>query len=184
MKTGDHDGFDYYGVVSYALRDKIGYTKEWHIKNIANHSNLKFSPTNFHEVLDQSKPDVLSFARHPAHDPVQVAERFHRGFTAHFTNIMKKIGYDYRPTVFQNNFYWNFFVAKPEIYERYVSEMLAPAMDVMEGMPELLTNAGYQKLPPAAAQKLNLKHYPFHTFLCERMFSYFAHINRLKCAHF
>jgi len=26
--------------------------------------------------------------------------------------------------------------------------------------------------------------YPYHPFLCERFFSYFAHLHRLDCAHF
>jgi hypothetical protein len=62
--------------------------------------------------------------------------------------------------------------------------MLAPAMAAMDQMPELMQPSGYSVLPPQLAARFGVPHYPYHSFLCERFFSYFAHINQLSCAHY
>jgi hypothetical protein len=180
-----HKDSDYFGVVSYQLIDKIGVIKNWKIKNIANTSVNKFTPELFERELYRYKPDAMSFQRHIPHDTVTFADRFHPDFSKYFKEIMNKIGYQWRPIIFENVFYCNYFVAKSEIYERYVSEMLAPAMDVMEEMPELMGNSNYpKKLPDNLNKSFGINHYPYHPFLCERMFSYFAHVHKLQCKHY
>jgi len=58
-------------------------------------------------------------------------------------------------------------------------------MAVMDQMPELREDSGYpHPLPPPLQARFSIPHYPFHPFLCERLFSYFAHIHRLTCAHY
>jgi len=55
----------------------------------------------------------------------------------------------------------------------------------MDRMPELMQDSRYPApLPESLRPRFRIAHYPFHTFLCERFFSYFAHMNRLKCAHY
>jgi hypothetical protein len=62
---------------------------------------------------------------------------------------------------------------------------LEPAMEVMETMPELMQNSGYPKVLPEHLQRQwGINYYPYHTFLCERMFSFYAHLNKLKCLHY
>lgn len=189
INDGKHLNSEYFGVVSYKLREKIGtlMRRQWaSLPNIANHSFNKFEPEFFESQLKRSQPDVMSFQRHIPHDPVSVATGFHPGFNKYFSDIMHKIGYDYKPEVFKNVFYCNFFVAKSEIYEKYVKEMLIPAKKVMDEMPELMANSNYQhgKLPEDLAKKWGITHYPYHAFLCERMFSYFVHLNNYNCLHF
>lgn len=178
----------YFGVVSYKLREKIGSVmkERWaNIPNIANHSVKEFTPDLFETELSKHLPDVMSFQRHLPHDPISVAERFHPGFTKHFKTIMNEIGYDWNPTHFENVFYCNFFVAKSDIYDRYVKDMLKPAMEVMKSRVSVFENSHYpERLPDNLRQKFGISHYPFHPFLCERMFSYFAHLNKLKCLHY
>jgi hypothetical protein len=66
-----------------------------------------------------------------------------------------------------------------------VKEMLGPTMDIMKGMPELMENSRYPKaLPDHLKKSFGINHYPYHPFLCERMFSYFVHLHKLKCLHY
>lgn len=178
---------EYFGVVSYKLREKIGETIEsWkNNKNIANKSIRKFTPEQFQHELLKGKPDAMSFQRHMGHDPISYANKFHPGFSGYFQHILKKVGYNWSPTYLENVFYCNYFVAKNEIYEKYVNDMLAPAMEVMKNMPELMRDSHYpHKLPENLKEKFGVNHYPYHPFICERMFSYFAHIHNLKCLHY
>lgn len=187
IELGAHRGHDYFGVVSHKLREKITITKHgWaKIKNIANVSDLPFSPQLFQTILLQKRPDTMSFQRHIPHDPISFADKFHPNFSKYFAEIMHKTGYKWTPISFENVFYCNFFVAKNEIYERYVTEMLAPAMDIMLEMPELFQNSNYpHALPEELKIKFNIQYYPYHPFLCERMYSYFVHIHKLKVWHF
>jgi hypothetical protein len=188
VESNAHLGNEYFGVVSHKLRHKIGFEMrmQWKgLPNIANHSTNQFTPQSFHFELNRLKPDAMSFQRHAPHDPVTFADQFHPNFSKYFREIMYRIGYLWTPDRIENVFYCNFFVAKSEIYERYVREMLGPAMDVMETMPELMGNSLYPNaLPENLKQSFGVNHYPYHTFLCERMFSYFAHIHKLKCMHY
>jgi hypothetical protein len=130
-------------------------------------------------------PDAMSFQRHIQHDTVSFADKFHPKFSVYFKEIMSKIGYNWSPEVLENVFYCNYFVAKSDIYEKYCKEKLIPAINVMKNMQELLKNSGYPKaLPLNLVDKFGINHYPYHPFLCERMFSYFAHIHKLKCLHY
>jgi hypothetical protein len=187
IEGGQHLGSDYFGVVSHKLREKIHITKHsWKdMANISNKSNQQFTPELFKTELYKLKPDAMSFQRHMPHDPISFADKFHPNFSKYFKEIMAKIGFNWAPSHFNNVFYCNFFVAKSEVYEEYVKEMLAPAMDVMLEMPELFNDSKYPyPLPDDLKKKFNCEKYPYHPFIGERMFSYFAHINNLNCTHF
>jgi len=188
VEGGKHLGCDYFGVVSYKLKEKLGYTmkEKWaKIPNIANHSTEEFTPEKFEFELKKHLPDIMSFQRHMPHDPIKQADRFHPNFSSFWNYIMNRIGYNWEPTHFQDVFYCNYFVAKPDIYEKFVKEMLAPAMDVMKEMPELMENSGYpHKLPPALRETFKINHYPYHAFICERMFSYWVHLHNYKSLHY
>ena len=187
IESGKHKDSEYFGVVSYQLREKNVITKDsWrNNKNIANISVKEFTPELFESELLYHKPDIMSFQRHSPHDPVTVADQFHPNFSRYFKEIMNKIGYDWKPTNFEDIIYCNSFVAKSEIYERYAKEMLAPAMDIMKEMPELSGNAGYSKeLPDNLKKEFGINYYPYHPFLIERFFSYFAWMNNLNVLHF
>lgn len=187
VSEGAHKNCEYFGVVSYKLRDKIAITKrDWSsIKNIANTSDKQFTAQDFELELMRAKPDIMSFQRHVGHDSISFADQFHPNFSKYFAEIMQKIGYKWTPKHFPNVFYCNYFVAKSEIYERFVTEMLAPAMKIMQEMPELMGNSKYPKqLPGNLKKKWGIDHYPYHAFLCERFMSYFAHENNLNCLHY
>lgn len=188
INEGAHRDCEYFAVVSYKLREKIGrFMKHaWaSLPNIANHSFNEFEPERFEAILKEQRPDVMSFQRHIPHDTVMFADNFHPEFSNFFAEIITKIGLQWQPEIIKNVFYCNFFAAKAEIYERYVTEVLIPAKGIMDGMPELMNNSRYpHKLPIHLSEKLGFTHYPYHPFLCERLFSYFVHINNFKCLHF
>lgn len=188
VRNGHHLDTDYFGVVSYKLREKIGIMQNnWRSHpNIANHSVQTFTPEQFKDELYKGLPDAMSFQCHSPHDPVLEAVKYHSKFADLWLEIMTKIGYNWKPTRIQNIFYCNFFVAKSQIYERFVKEMLGPAIMVMNEMPGLMADSGYRSSPfPKELQyKFGIQHWPYHAFICERMFSYFAHIHNLKCLHY
>jgi hypothetical protein len=126
----------------------------------------------------------MSFQRHPPHDPVTLGSWYHPNFADYFQRIMAAIGYSWTPAGVADIFYFNYFVARADIYKRYVDEMLSPAMAVMDGMPELMQDARYAPLPEPLRTQFGISFYPYHPFLCERFFSFFAHVHRLKCAHY
>lgn len=182
-----HTDAEYFGVVSYQLRNKISTTRTvWrNINNIGNVSENIFSSIHFEQVLRKGMPDVMSFQKHIPHDPITFANQFHPNFSKYFKDIMNRIGYQWEPTRFEDVFYCQYFVAKSKIYEQFVNEMLIPAMDVMDTMPELMHNSNYPKpLPILLRDQWGIGWYPYHSFLCERMFSYFVHLNKLKCLHY
>jgi hypothetical protein len=173
VESGAHEGSDYFGVVSHKLRSKLGVTRTfWRGTPIGNVSSRTFTPEDFEAELSRTQPDAMGFQQHPPHDPVTLANQFHPNFSDHFARIMAAIGCGWKPTVFKDVFYFNYLVARPSIYQRYVREMLAPAMAVMDQMPDRL------------AARFGVPHYPYHSFLCERFFSYFVHLNNLTCGHY
>lgn len=183
-----HFNSEYFGVVSYKLREKIGdiMQNKWRaISNIANHSLKTFEPELFEDELRKHKPDVMSFQCHVSHDPVSFANQFHPGFSEMFSQIMFQIGYHWRPEHYKFVSYCNFFVAKSTVYHEFVHKMLIPAMAVMYRMPELMQDSRYPSdLPLNLQERFGIKHYPYHSFLCERMFSYWCHLNKLKCLNY
>ena len=188
IDAGLHKNHEYFAVVSYKLREKIGAVmrERWkNIPTIANHSLVDFSPALFEGKLRELAPDVMSFQRHMGHDPVTVADRFHPGFSNFFREIMSRIGFKWEPMAFTDVFYCNYFAARSEIYQSFVDEMLRPAMYVMEKMPELMQNSRYPNpLPEDLRLKFGITWYPYHAFLTERMFSYYVWMKKYKCAHF
>lgn len=183
-----HLDCQYFGVVSYKLKQKLDYVmkQQWRsMDNIANHSTNKFTPELFETELLFKNPDIMSFQRHISHDTVSVADRFHPNFAKYFTEIMEKIGYKWIPVDIKDVFYCNYFVARPAIYEKFVHEMLIPAMEVMKNMPELMGNSNYPRiLPNKLKQSFGVNHYPYHSFLCERMFSFYVSLNQFKVLHY
>lgn len=192
VDLGQHKDAEYFGVVSYKLRYKVGTDMKQNWRghpNIANHSENEFSPEAFAAQLREHRPDAMSFQCHMPHDPISTAESFHPGFMNLWSEIMRQIGWDWTPTRIDDIFYCNFFVARREIYDDYVNRMLAPAMDVMSKMNKLglllWQDSNYRNSPvPEFIKARGIDHWPFHPFICERFFSWYAHKMKLKCLHY
>ena len=187
IEKGEHIDSTYFGVVSYNMRDKHHMMKKrWNsISGIRNESDADISYDALYAKLLLESPDVLSLQTHAPHDPIAFANRVHPGFLVFWMHIMDKIGYQWEPTIYPWVSYCNYFIAKRDIYERYVMEMLIPAMEVMNEMPELMARCPYPKM---YSEKLKadtgVDHYTWHSFLCERLFTHFAFTQNLKCQNF
>jgi hypothetical protein len=184
INSDAHRQSKYFGVLSHKFRTKIEERKQsnWsHLPNFANTSRAEFSPRQIDFVLDRFNFPVLNLMQHPSHDPVSYGNKFHANLSHFFAYVLKEIGYDWKPCVIENVFYSNYFIAKSEIYEHYVKSMLEPAIKVMDKMPELWSNSGYSfELPIELQNKWGVKHYPYHSFVLERLFSYYCHVNQIK----
>lgn len=133
------------------------------------------------EVL-QTDYDVLSFTKNTsAHDTLAFLEAKHEGSIAILKRIFDKVGRKF-PSRVRFPIYQNAFCARTDIYQRYVSELLLPAIWMMsndEEMKDLLwTDAGYTistlGVPvdfDRIEKFLGVRFYPKHPFICERLFS-------------
>lgn len=159
---------DKVGVCSYDLRQSMG-------------SGVPMRCELTAEMLD-TEYDVLSLMRKDTEqDMIWRMGQWHPGSDLLFYRILEKIGKP-KPGKLKNPIYQNHFLAKREIYQAYVSEMLVPFMDCMENDEEIkpLVNvdSGYYKLKPPYTEFahrvmnfLGTNYVTLHTFLCERLFS-------------
>lgn len=181
--SGAHKEREYFGVVSYNLLKKLGWKSKRLDPVIRNTSEREFDFNHFKECANNY--DVLAFSSIAPHDPVTLANKYHPKFVEYFQRVTEKIGHKWYPIFIAVPIYWNFFVAKNDIYEDYVLNWLIPAMEVMETMKELNGNSGYHKqLPEHLRGSFGMSHYPYHTFLCERLFGWYCHVNKLNVANY
>ncbi|MGK7943839.1 MAG: hypothetical protein AB4058_05160 [Microcystaceae cyanobacterium] len=132
-------------------------------------------------------PDILIpfFPYHETHpySILEEAERCHPQFINLFHFILDELKLPYLEL--QVPIYENAVIAKSHIYKKYVREILLPVMSVIENIPEdseeykiLWSNSnyrGYAKDNPVF-QKLGVDYFPYHTFICERLWSYFVEL--------
>lgn len=156
-----HDPEEYFGVLSWNLRNKIERMKQYPspFKNISPDS---YSLNWLMEHIDKGE-DVIFLMEHRVHNPIQAADKIHPKFLRFWIEIVNELfvntacSCDYEKVI-----YCNFFIAKHKVYKAYVDQILDPAMKIMDTMPELNEDAKYPLGPG----------YTYHTFICERLFSY------------
>lgn len=183
IKEGKHIESDYFGVLSGNFRHKIIHSRE----------GKKITPQYILDNIGDS--DVVSFFRHHKNkNVVNKADLFHPGFKRALKNILSAIGFDVdldkdtRFTVYQNH-----FIAKSSIYEKYVKELLEPVINEMcnksnkELQNIIWQDSGYHKkntMPEKLKKELGVSYYPYHTFICERLFSVFLNkYPHIICKH-
>jgi len=177
-QTGKMNGNDYVGFLSLTYKDKCRKLKNSRVKGVTNYSSIP-DRLIINEVLKTYKPDILNIQRHEPHNVVGLCEHLHPNTGKMFEKIFKEIGFDYTPKHEKYIFYCNFQICKAPIYKAYVQEMLQPAMEVMSNMPELMNNSHYPKpLPIHLKNAWNINFYPFHTFICERLFTVWVNNNK------
>lgn len=138
------------------------------------------------EKLD-SDYQVLSFTRNSdRHNMMAMANAWHSDFLPAITMLWQKLGIK-MPGEVKHAIYQNHFSAKTEIYKRYVSEFLQPAIDLIESDEELnmimKKHSGYGRLSKDAdlksvQAKLGMTDYPLCCFVLERCPSLWFTINR------
>lgn len=177
---------EYFGVVSHKLS-----TKMWNYP-FTRHG-VKFDQGWLERNLNDW--DIVFLSRNNSSNFLQSAENWHSrkskySFLDTLGLIFEAAGFPFNTRVkIKHPVYHNHFVARTEIYERYVAELLAPAMKAMSEDSELqkrcMEDSGYtsiskQVLPPEAQAELEVNYFTMHTFLCERFFSCWLQDKRYK----
>lgn len=136
----------------------------------------------------ESDYEVLSFTRNGRdHKMIAMANTWHPDFMPAITMLWDKLGYK-MPREVKNPIYQNHYSAKTEIYKRYVSEFLAPAIDLVDKDDELralmLKPSNYGRLSRDAdlkgvKAKLGLTDYPLCPFVLERCPSLFFQLHNI-----
>lgn len=121
--------------------------------------------------------EVLSFTRNGRdHKMMAMAATWHPDFMPAITMLWEKLGLKI-PRETKNPIYQNHYSAKTNIYKRYVSEFLSPAMDLIDKDEELralmLKPSNYGRMSRDAdlksvKNKLGLTDYPLAPFVLER----------------
>lgn len=124
-------------------------------------------------LIKDEDVDVISFVPHIS-NYLAWTEHQHPGFLPLFTSLCKQLGLKIKEP--ECVIYSNFFVAKRPVYIRYVDEILIPSIEWMERpdiKPLVIQDAKYKSgLNHTDLKKYTgLDHYPFTTFLLERLIS-------------
>lgn len=169
IKKGEHKKTEYFGVFSHKVK-----------KRVFKQDGMMFNPANLEKVISNNQYiDVFSFnARRKQGNIIKQAENYHKGFIAIIEKILERTGFmDAIPDKLPEIVLFNLFIARSGIYEQYVKELLIPAMDILKDLPEAYKDAKYRRLDPETKERFKkgfgLTHYPYHPFICERLFSVF-----------
>lgn len=128
--------------------------------------------------------DVYSFSKFANLGTIisNLPENSHPGFGEIFFPVCEDLGL---PTYFAPDLvYENFFIAKTDIYRSYISDIIKPAIDLLEGKYKSLAwrNAKYLQ-NNNLLRDTGLSYYTFHTFVLERLLNQYIEKNKLsvKC---
>lgn len=179
IESGDCVGSDYYTVLSWKFKTK---------------TFNRLSEKNFY-FAEQFKPDVIGiWANVKPHNvwlqPIKLGWHPIEFLECGKYIIHKIYGIDVE-TLNTPVCYSNYQIVKSDIYEKYVKELLAPAMDLMSNdeylREKLFVDAKYRTVTKGEIANTDtcLKvfgkpYYTLHPFVCERLFSTFASIHNLK----
>lgn len=171
INDGDHDGCDYFGVLSWAFERKRAVSLSKLLPLVDGTSDV-FAFDNLHK-----QPNVW-----------RKAETWHKGII----DVAREVFKQSHPhvaerfdTVQTPNIYSNAFLTRPDVYEQYVYDWLDPFMSVLmrtESAQKPCTSYTAMK----AKQGVTSEHlrratgYPYYTlmpFVCERLFSTFLAFN-------
>jgi hypothetical protein len=156
--TPTFDDNKYYGIFSPKFGIKTGFNKPI----------LEFM-LDYHRYKEY---DLIAIC-HPLPLPyLRFTDNHHMGFMDIFTQLCDKLNIQVQEP--STVIYANQFIAKGWLYKKYVSEVITPAIEILENdLKELAwKNSGYNGLKPEKLKELTgLKYYTFHTFLLERLLS-------------
>lgn len=158
---------NYTGVFSWKFPNKTGLTKEM-----------------VHFLTKDEDVDVISFCVQEfkgksgrAYKYLEFTEIVHPGFIEGFTHLCNYLQLEVKEPACV--IYAGQWVAKEEVYRRFVNEILVPAMDYMESDPKMKEYAWkdseYNKRAGLKGEELKkytgLNYYPMACFFLERLVS-------------
>ncbi|MEM9109154.1 MAG: hypothetical protein AAGC72_03950 [Planctomycetota bacterium] len=166
IESREHVNQDYFGVFSHNFRLKL---KNW------DHSRSYDQYEELENYVLGSGADVISVLNtNDNHDPIEIGDWWHPNFSRVMKMVLNKVGFKYQRKALKHSLYCNCFVATPHFWESYCTELLFPAIDVMEKAEgelwhRLNSNSNYAPLAKNLQEKFGLKYYPYHPFICERL---------------
>lgn len=186
-KTGDHVGHDYYGVVSWRFKDKVPMDR------------------NLLEVLMENETsDIVSFmgkfkmgVGSGKVDSVWLhADRWHRDFSKIGNMLSERLGWGVDVTKLKTPIvYYNYWIARNEVFEDFCKEMLEPALFIMSNeedkeLQELLwrdadyrNSAGTNLDMEGCLKVFGVPYYPYHPFVAERLISTYIALYKPSFKH-
>lgn len=191
---------EYFGVFSHQFRYKIWIDRK----------RRQITPDVLQEWVNELKGhyQVISFFRSNEKNTkhfFKYADRVHKNnFLEPFKLLIDLLGFPFEENMRAKAFiHQNHFLATPDIYEDYVERLLAPAMSLMDSDKDLCKlvweDSGYKRskgLPERLIRDLTAYHrnvtgrykridyYPMHTFICERLFSYYLTALNTNVKHY
>jgi hypothetical protein len=180
VQMGEHLKAKYFGVWSHDIKDEF----------IFKENGQRFSPEYLEELLKISDYPVIGFQKRRKNPNIIIqAEHYHPGFVAIMQKVLNITGYLPKiPDRVNNILLFNHFLMRGELYERYVNELLIPAVNALKEIPEAFNDAKYSRKRAPETEARFIKafgkpYYPFHPFILERLPSLFLQKNKLTVKH-
>jgi hypothetical protein len=182
IRNGEHKKADYFGVWSHDIRKELVWKE----------GELRFSPANLEIVVEANKHiDIFGFQkRRENRNIILQAEHYHKGFVAIVQRILEETKFlPQIPKTLDHVILFNHFIAKSEVYEQYVNELLIPAMSVLANIHEAWNDANYKKgkttpeIKARFVKAFGKDYYPMHPFILERLPSLFLQKYKLPFKH-
>jgi hypothetical protein len=175
-EKGEVHSSDYFGVLSWRIESK-NYLSLSLLNNIT-----------FDHNLYSFRKTVVN------HNVFQVSNICHPKFGYLFDKMLTNLGLSYNDFVrVEWGLYQNAIIAHRDIYLDYLENWLLPSMKFIETNTDpmfvsyLKSDPLYSLYPPGRREKLQeflgTPWYQYHTFICERLWSIYFHVNGAKIKH-
>jgi hypothetical protein len=183
VEMGLHKDCGHFGLLSPNYLQKIENCKYWgeDVRNKSQH--VVTSKESILEFAEQNKDvDVISLTSHPPHLACRFAQEYHPNFCRIMQMVLDYIGYDVN--IYEVNtriVYFSYYLAKPDVLEQFVNELLSPFIAACyedETLRKIVftKNSNYAKdFPDNLAAMYGINFYPFAPFLAERLMILFLH---------
>jgi hypothetical protein len=177
-----HSASDYFGVFSWRFSEKIPLRSEV-IFDLMAEDGYEADVYTFFEGTHRGLGEV-------GYNTWTYGECSHPGLIEAGEALMNRLGIrvDFRhlpaPIIYQNH-----FICRSELYERYVRELLAPAIQTMNDVTDrdiqdlVGRDAQYIARSDTAAQVFGRPYFSLEPFICERLFSVWAALQSLEVRH-
>jgi hypothetical protein len=184
IRAGKHKASDYFGVFSWRFSEKIPLRSQI-IFDLMQEDGYEADVYSFFE-------GTHSGLGPEGHNIWTLGETYHPGLVEAGEILLKRLGMrvDLRhlttPVIYQNH-----FICRSDLYERYVHELLQPAIRGLSNSNDrelqkaISRDAQYvTNLKPAvSAEVFGRPYFSLEPFLCERLFSTWAALQSLNVRH-
>jgi hypothetical protein len=182
VEGNKHSSWDYFGVFSWRFSEKIPLRSEI-IFDLMNEDGYEADVYTFFEGTHRGLGEV-------GYNTWTYGETSHPGLIEAGEVLMARLGIRVdlchlpAPIIYQNH-----FICRSGLYERYVRELLSPAIRAMNDVADreiqdlISRDAQYIARSDTAAQVFGRSYFSLEPFICERLFSIWAALQSVKVRH-